>query len=120
MLEAVSGGNLHNKPIKGRKTKHIEPKSDVIMKQCRIVLRQAAAADEDKVFCNLLGSSMSNPNDNDDEGILGFPAMVSRPLDFRTIDLRLAFGAYGGSHEVFVEDVREVCFFPPGFLCEMV
>ncbi|CAA6670639.1 unnamed protein product [Spirodela intermedia] len=108
VLEAVSGGNLHSKPIKGRKTKHNEPKSDVIMKQCRIVLRQAAAADEDKVFCNLLGSSMSNPNDNDDEGILGFPAMVSRPLDFRTIDLRLAVGAYGGSHEVFVEDVREV------------
>ena len=50
-------------------------------------------------------------SDNDDEGLLGSPAMVSRPLDFRTIDLRLAVGAYGGSHEAFLEDVREVCIF---------
>ena len=108
LLEVVSGGNLPKKPVKRKKKKRSEPKSDVIMKQCRIVLRKAVAADEDKVFCNLLGFSMSNPNDNDEEGILGFPAMVSRPLDFRTIDLRLAAGAYGGAHEVFVEDVREV------------
>ncbi|MQM01916.1 hypothetical protein Taro_034675 [Colocasia esculenta] len=108
VLAKVSGGNLHSKPEKGRKVRHIEPKSDVIMKQCRVVLRRAAAADEDKVFCNLLGSSLSNPNDNDDEGILGFPGMVSRPLDFRMIDIRLAVGAYGGSHEAFLEDVREV------------
>lgn len=51
-----------------------------------------------------------DPNDNDDKGLLGFPAMVSRPLDFRTIDLRLAVGAYGGSNEAFLEDVQEVCF----------
>lgn len=83
--------------------------ADLITKQCRIVLRRAAASDEDKVFCNLLGRIILNPNDNDDEGLLGYPAMVSRPLDFRTIDLRLAAGAYGGSHEAFVDDVREVC-----------
>ena len=80
------------------------------MKQCRIVLRRAAAADDSKVFCNLLGRKLINSSDNDEEGLLGSPAMVSRPLDFRTIDLRLTAGAYGGSHEAFLEDVREVCF----------
>lgn len=80
------------------------------MKQCRIVLRRAAAADDAKVFCNLLGRKLMASSDNDDEGLLGPPAMVSRPLDFRTIDLRLAAGSYGGSHEAFLEDVQEVCF----------
>jgi len=36
--------------------------------------------------------------------------MVSRPLDFRTIDIRLAMGAYRGSLEAFLDDVQEVCF----------
>lgn len=74
------------------------------------MLRRAAAADDSKVFCNLLGRKLVNSSDNDEEGLLGSPAMVSRPLDFRTIDLRLTAGAYGGSHEAFLEDVREVCF----------
>lgn len=82
--------------------------SDLLMKQCRLVLRRAAAADKERVFCNLLGRTLLNPNDNDDEGLLGYPAMVSRPLDFRTVDLRLATGAYDGSHEAFCEDVQEV------------
>ena len=85
--------------------------SDLVMKQCRHVLRHAAAADKDGVFCNLLGRTLLNLNDNDDEGLLGYPAMVSRPLDFRTVDLRLAAGAYGGSHEAFFEDVQEVYVF---------
>lgn len=90
--------------------------ADLITKQCRIVLRQAAAADVKKVFCNLLGRIILNPNDNDDDGLLGYPAMVSRPLDFRTIDIRLASGAYGGSHEAFVDDVREVSASPMALL----
>ncbi|RZC80953.1 hypothetical protein C5167_043545 [Papaver somniferum] len=48
-----------------------------------------------------------NPIANDDD-ILGYPAMVSRVLDFRTIDLRLAVGTYSGSLEVFLEHVLEV------------
>ncbi|XP_073130076.1 methyl-CpG-binding domain-containing protein 9 [Henckelia pumila] len=82
--------------------------TDLVNKQCRMVLRHAVATDEDRVFCNLLGRAVLNPNDADDEGLLGYPAMVSRPLDFRTIDLRLAAGAYDGSHEAFIDDVREV------------
>ncbi|KAK4842027.1 hypothetical protein QYF36_014509 [Acer negundo] len=96
------------KPNRKRRNKSFNSVSDVIMKQCRKVLRCSVVADEEKVFCNLLGRTLLNNSDNDDEGLLGFPAMVSRPLDFRTIDLRLAFGAYSGSHEAFLEDVREV------------
>ncbi|XP_019442587.1 PREDICTED: methyl-CpG-binding domain-containing protein 9-like isoform X2 [Lupinus angustifolius] len=109
VLTTVSGGGLPEKPPKkGKKTKTEISISDIVMKQCRIVLRRAAATDDSKVFCNLLGRKLINSSDNDDEGLLGSPAMVARPLDFRTIDLRLAAGAYGGSHEAFVEDVREL------------
>ncbi|KAJ4830037.1 hypothetical protein Tsubulata_027695 [Turnera subulata] len=108
VLARVHDENQEKKPTKRKKCKYAGTSSDVIMKQCRKVLRRAAAADEDKVFCNLLGRTLLHSSDNDDGGLLGFSTMVSRPLDFRTIDLRLAFGAYGESHEAFLEDVREV------------
>lgn len=108
LADVCGGEGLPPKPDKRKKRKIVISTSDVIMKQCRIVLRNAAAADDSKVFCNLLGRKLINSSDNDDEGLLGSPAMVSRPLDFRTIDLRLAAGAYGGSHEAFLEDVREL------------
>ncbi|KAF3444674.1 hypothetical protein FNV43_RR14367 [Rhamnella rubrinervis] len=108
VLADVCGEGLPPKSDKRRKKKIVISVSDVIMKQCRIVLRRAAAADDSKVFCNLLGRKLINSSDNDEEGLLGSPAMVSRPLDFRTIDLRLTAGAYGGSHEAFLEDVREL------------
>ncbi|XP_043723570.1 methyl-CpG-binding domain-containing protein 9-like [Telopea speciosissima] len=108
VLANVCGENIPHKPAKVRRKRREISISDMIMKQCRSVLRRAAAEDDDRVFCNLLGTTLLNSNDNEDEGILGFPAMVSRPLDFRTIDLRLAVGAYGGSHEAFLEDVHEV------------
>ncbi|KAL6960621.1 hypothetical protein U1Q18_038385 [Sarracenia purpurea var. burkii] len=108
VLADVYGEGVQKKPDGKRKRKNYISISDMIMKQCRIVLRRSAAADNAKVFCNLLGRKLTSYSDNDDEGILGFPGMVSRPLDFRTIDLRLAVGAYGGSHEAFLEDVREL------------
>ncbi|XP_019452879.1 PREDICTED: methyl-CpG-binding domain-containing protein 9-like [Lupinus angustifolius] len=108
VLATVAGEGLQKKPPKKRRKKTEISISDIVMKQCRVVLRRAAAADDSKVFCNLLGRKLTNSSDNDDEGLLGSPAMVARPLDFRTIDLRLAAGAYGGSHEAFVEDVREL------------
>lgn len=109
LLAEVCGENTKQKvDRKQKEKKRGSTIADLIMKKCRIVLRQAAAADEEKMFCNSLGKTLSNFNDNDDEGLLGFPAMVSRPLDFRTIDLRLAMGAYGGSHEAFHEEVGEM------------
>ncbi|KAL8519010.1 hypothetical protein ACS0TY_010093 [Phlomoides rotata] len=108
VLANVTSENPQQKNEKKEKVKIKTNMSDLITKQCRIVLRQAAASDEKKSFCNLLARVMLNPNDNDDKGVLGYPAMVSRPIDFRTIDLRLAAGVYGGSHEAFADDVREV------------
>ena len=81
--------------------------SDAVMKRCRVVLRTVANADEDRIFFNLLSRPVLKSNDPDDTGVLGYPTMVSRPLDFRTIDLRLAAGFYV-SHEAFIEDVHEV------------
>ncbi|KAF2316133.1 hypothetical protein GH714_041400 [Hevea brasiliensis] len=108
VLADLLNEELPQKSEKRNKRKITIPVSDIIMKKCRIVLRRAAAADDSKIFCTLLGRNLINPCDHDDEGLLGSPAMVSRPLDFRTIDLRLAVGAYGGSHESFLEDVREL------------
>ncbi|GFQ05932.1 methyl-cpg-binding domain-containing protein 9 [Phtheirospermum japonicum] len=108
VLGNLGNENPEQKVEKKEKVKIKTNVFDLVTKQCRVVLRQAAALDEDKVFCNLLARIILIPNDNDDVGVLGYPAMVSRPLDFRTIDLRLAAGAYGGSHEAFADDVREV------------
>ncbi|EFH60538.1 methyl-CpG-binding domain 9 [Arabidopsis lyrata subsp. lyrata] len=108
LLADVRGGDLVQRSVKGTKKRTSIGVSDVIMKKCRAVLRGVAAADEDKVFCTLLGRKLLNSSDNDDDGLLGTPAMVSRPLDFRTIDLRLAAGAYDGSTEAFLEDVLEL------------
>ena len=94
-------------PRKERKTISF---SEAIMRKCRIALRSAISSEESKLFGNLLGTTLMNSNENEDDGILGFPGMVSRPLDFRTIDIRLAMGAYCGSWETFSDDVQEVCF----------
>ncbi|CAN4123958.1 unnamed protein product [Withania somnifera] len=108
LLGEVNRGNSSSNPEKKEKVKSSCSVSDLIMKQCRIILRRAVKEDKGKVFCNLSGRTILSPNDNDNEGLLGHPAMVSRPLDFRTIDVKLAAGSYGGSHESFIDEVREV------------
>lgn len=108
LLGEVNRGTTSPKPEKEEKVKSSSTVSDLIMKQCRIILRRTVKEDKDKVFCNLSGRTVLSPNDNDNEGLLGHPAMVSRPLDFRTIDVKLAAGSYGGSHESFIDEVREV------------
>ncbi|KAG8058343.1 hypothetical protein GUJ93_ZPchr0002g26350 [Zizania palustris] len=95
-------------PEKPRKERNTISILEAILKKCRVALRSAISSDESKIFGNLLGTTLMNSNENEDEGILGFPGMVSRPLDFRTIDIRLAMGAYCGSWEAFLEDVQEV------------
>ncbi|XP_044968121.1 LOW QUALITY PROTEIN: methyl-CpG-binding domain-containing protein 9-like [Hordeum vulgare subsp. vulgare] len=92
-------------PKSERKTISI---SEVILKKCRIALRQAISAHEYKLLGNLLGTMRVNFNEYEGEAILGFSGMVPRPLDFRIIDIRLAMGAYCGSWETFSEDVQEV------------
>ncbi|XP_047309284.1 methyl-CpG-binding domain-containing protein 9 [Impatiens glandulifera] len=98
------------RPEKKEKVKSVLTTSDLIMKKCRNVLRQAVGEDKGKVFCNLLGSTLVNPSDNVDEGTLGYLAMVSQPIDFRTVDMKLATGVYNGSHEAFLEDVQTVWY----------
>ncbi|KAJ9554410.1 hypothetical protein OSB04_018455 [Centaurea solstitialis] len=111
VLEKVRVENPQQKPTTEKKEKEksgVKTLWDAVMKRCRVVLRSVAAADDERVFFNLLSKTFLKPNDPDDAGVLGYPAMVSRPLDFRTIDLRLAAGFYVTSHESFIEDVREV------------
>lgn len=78
------------------------------MQRCRNVIRRLATDDDSKNLIKLLGRKFMNTSCGEDDGLRSSPAIVSRPLDFRTIDLKLAAGAYGGSHEAFLEDVREV------------
>ncbi|KAE8023446.1 hypothetical protein FH972_009137 [Carpinus fangiana] len=103
LLAEVYGETLQQKPSRKRKSKCVNTLSDAIMKQCRKVLRLAATADKKKVFSSLLAGSL-NTSDNDDGGLLQSP----RPLDFRTIDMKLTSGVYGGSHDAFLADTREV------------
>jgi hypothetical protein len=115
----VYGENLQQKPNRKRKNKCINTSSDEIMKQCRKVLRLVAAADKKKVFSSLLLGSLDT-SDNNDGGLLQSPSMLSRPLDFRTIDMKLTSGVYGGSHDAFLADVREVCSLMLNLFCFLI
>lgn len=77
------------------------PSVDQLMQRCRVVLRTVADADKTDTFSILIGG----PEGHGSRRLRG---MVARPLDFRTIDARLAAGAYGGSVDAFAEDVRQV------------
>ncbi|XP_071709298.1 methyl-CpG-binding domain-containing protein 9-like, partial [Rutidosis leptorrhynchoides] len=104
VLETVRNENPPTK-TKAKESRVVRTISDVIIKRCRMVLRAAAAEDENKCLFGLMTESLLKPNGPDD---VGNPLTVSRPLDFRTIDLRLDAGFYDHSHESFIEDVREV------------
>ncbi|KAJ0960467.1 hypothetical protein J5N97_001673 [Dioscorea zingiberensis] len=76
VLAEVSSGKYQQKPKRAKKEQCSYSLSDAIMRRCRIILRRSASSDEGKTFCNLLGTTLLTSNDNDDEGILGTPAMV--------------------------------------------
>ncbi|CAK9233337.1 unnamed protein product [Sphagnum troendelagicum] len=84
-----------------RKTRKPVASPDYLMQCCRIVLRHVADADKGEVFSILIGG----PEGHGTGKVRG---MVARPLDFRTIDARLASGAYGGLPEAFAADVRQI------------
>jgi hypothetical protein len=86
---------------KKAKTKRMVPSSEQLMQRCRFVLRAVADADKTEAFSILVGGPEGH-------GAGKLRGMVARPLDFRTIDARLAAGAYGGSVEAFAADVRQV------------
>lgn len=109
MLADLQSAGLQQKPGKEEKKKRYISISDIIMQRCRNILRCLAAHDDSKNLYNLLGRTLMNISCGEDDGLRSSPTIVPRPLDFRTIDLKLAAGAYGGSHEAFREDVKEVC-----------
>nr|XP_017257915.1 PREDICTED: methyl-CpG-binding domain-containing protein 9-like isoform X2 [Daucus carota subsp. sativus] len=105
VLEDLQSGGLQQKSGKEqKKKKRYISISDILTKQCRKVLRSLAAHDDSKNLRDMLEKEFTN---GEDEGLLGSLAIVSRPFDLRTINLKLAAGAYGGSHEAFLEDVKE-------------
>ncbi|KAG0606831.1 hypothetical protein M758_9G171400 [Ceratodon purpureus] len=77
------------------------PSAEHLMQRCRIVLREVAKADSKQVFSNLVGAAFAMKSNKEAEPL-------ARPLDFRTIDARLAAGAYGGSTDAFAADMRQV------------
>jgi hypothetical protein len=89
-------------PIHKTKPRRTAPSADQLMQRCRVVLRTLAEADNLATFSVLIGG----PEGHGSKRLRG---MVARPLDFRTIDARLAAGSYGGSVDAFAEDVRQVC-----------
>ncbi len=96
-----------------RKTRKPVVSPDYLMQCCRIVLRHVADADKGEVFSILIGG----PEGHGTGKVRG---MVARPLDFRTIDARLAAGAYGGLPEAFAADVRQVWLLSNGNLCSVM
>jgi hypothetical protein len=96
-----------------RKTRKPVASPDYLMQCCRIVLRHVADADKGEVFSILIGG----PEGHGTGKVRG---MVARPLDFRTIDARLASGAYGGLPEAFAADVRQVWLLSNGNLCSVM
>lgn len=84
------------------------PSAEHLMQRCRIVLREVAKADSKQTFCSLNGGAMASKSNK-------VPLAVARPLDFRTIDARLAAGAYGGSTDAFAADMRQVLPILPVF-----
>nr|XP_043618017.1 methyl-CpG-binding domain-containing protein 9-like [Erigeron canadensis] len=76
-----------------------------VMKKCQSIICHVAANSTDRDFSDLLGRSL-NCDISDVQKLLIYAS--TRPLDLQTIHLRLLHGAYGGSHEAFREDVREL------------
>ncbi|KAI3768703.1 hypothetical protein L2E82_19533 [Cichorium intybus] len=105
VLKKVSDGQQQSLPPGRVEIKSSKILSDTVMKKCRVILRQVAGCDTNRVVSDLVGRNF-NCDENDLKIVFG--TVSRRPLDLRTIDLRLVHGTYGGSHEAFLEDVREV------------
>lgn len=71
---------------------------DKLMQRCRAVLQTVADFYKTNNSSILVGGSEERD-------------MVACPLDFQTVDDRLAAGVYSGSVDVFAEDVRQVWLF---------
>ncbi|KAH7352873.1 hypothetical protein KP509_19G068300 [Ceratopteris richardii] len=91
-----------------KKVEYVVPTPALVMRRCRVILRQLVTSDDVRVFCNSLGGTVLGYFENEDDNFEVPLPLVSRPLDFRIIDSRLAAGSYGGSHESYAADMRQL------------
>lgn len=107
VLATVRGEEV--KPRKCRvRARKVAPSPALITQRCRLVLREVAAADTSRVFCFLYGNGVFDSSELEGDGSLRTTSRVVRPLDLRTIDLRLEAGVYMHSPDAFASDVRQV------------
>ena len=95
-------------PQKETEKKHILSVPDVTLKLCRIVLRRTASLVDDEACCRLFKRNLMDVATDGAHRLINSRGMAFDYLDFRTIDCKLAVGAYEGSHEAFLRDVQEV------------
>lgn len=91
-----------------RKIEHVVPTPALVMRRCRLILRQIVTTDDVRIFCNSLGGTVLGYYENEEDNMEVPLPLVTRPLDFRIIDSRLAAGSYGDSHESFAADIRQL------------
>lgn len=108
ILNKVGSKDFIEQPDQERSKKKSLLQSAVIMRRCHFAFRCTLAGVRNKILCNLLSVQLIKDVENSEEGVLESPVKLSHPLDFRTIDARLAAGAYGTSHEAFLDDVYQV------------
>jgi hypothetical protein len=108
VLDKVSDEKQASLPIEEKKIEYVCPTPVRVMKRCRVILRQIIAPDDVRDFCNSLGGTVLGYFEDEEDNIEMSLPLITRPLDFRMIDARLAAGAYGGSHESYAADMRQV------------
>jgi hypothetical protein len=102
VLSKVRGDDPKESKKSKKMRKRVVPSPEVVMQRCRIVLRQVAAEDKERIVATGIGTILTNFYESEDQ------VLLARPLDFRAIDLRLGAGAYGTSPAAFASDVRQV------------
>ncbi|KAI5075180.1 hypothetical protein GOP47_0009256 [Adiantum capillus-veneris] len=97
-------------PLKVEKkvVKYMAATPALVMKRCRIILRELVMLDEVRIFCNSLGGTVLGYFEKEDDNMEVPLPLVARPLDFRMIDCRLAAWSYGDSHEFYAADMRQL------------
>lgn len=108
VLEKVANEKQVSPPKVEKRVEYVAPTPGLVMKRCRVVLRQIITADDVRVFCNSLGGTVLGYFEKEDDNIEVPLPLVTRPLDFRMIDSRLATGSYGDSHESYAADMRQL------------
>ena len=108
VLDKVGEEKQASLPIEEKKIEYVCPTPARVMKRCRVILRQVIAPDNVRDLCNSLGGTVLGYFEDEEDNIEMSLPLITRPLDFRIIDSRLAAGSYGGSHESYATDMRQV------------